>query len=129
MTPPDESPLGGDNKCQRSPADNVVPLNRRYTEDGEEVFEAEPGEGEEEASPERLHWLGPVADTVLVDFLFYGLLLAVPVLLLWASFGRWWIFRNAEWVGLGLIVWFVVVLGWRRKRQEAHEESGEDHRL
>jgi hypothetical protein len=69
----------------------------------------------EEASSSGTPWLGPVADTVLIDFLFYGLFIAVPVLFMWIFFGRWWIFRNMEWVGLACAVWFVILWGWRRK--------------
>ena len=93
---------GDPNHCQRRPDDKVVPLNREH---------ADEVEGQEDE-----HWLGPVADTVLVDFLFYGLFLAVPVLMLWIFFGRWWIFQNFHWVALGVGIWFVLVLGWRRKR-------------
>ena len=61
-------------------------------------------------------WLGPVADTVLIDFLFYGLFIAVPLLLMWVFFGRWWIFRNVDWIVIGLAIWFVILIGWRRKQ-------------
>ena len=104
------------NHCQKDRGNAVVPLEKvqgrkkRHTEK-DEASERE----NEEAGPQ--YWLGPVADTVLVDFLFYGLFIAVPVLLLWILFGRWWIFRNFEWVALGVGIWFVLVLGWRRKNE------------
>lgn len=100
------------NHCQRDTSDAIVPLKkveqrkRRHTEENG----SEEGEGPQ-------HWLGPVADTVLVDFLFYGLFVSVPVLMLWIFFGRWWVFRNFEWIALGVGIWFVLVLGWRRKRE------------
>ncbi len=76
-----------------------------------EVTKATPAQPKKGARP----WLGPVADTVLADFAFYGLLAGVPVLFLWAFFGYWWVFRNAEWIGLGLLFWFVVLVAWRRR--------------
>lgn len=64
----------------------------------------------------RGRWLGPVADTVLADFAFYGLLAGVPILFMWVFFGRWWIFRNADWIAIGLFFWFLAVVAWRRWR-------------
>lgn len=78
----------------------------------QEVTEATPGPD----PATRGRWMGPVADTVLADFAFYGLLAGVPVLFMWIFFGRWWIFRNADWITIGLFFWFVAVVGWRRWR-------------
>ncbi len=64
----------------------------------------------------RGRWLGPVADTVLADFAFYGLLAGVPILFMWIFFGRWWVFRHADWITIGLFFWFVAVVAWRRWR-------------
>lgn len=77
-----------------------------------EVTRATPAQPKKDATA----WLGPVADTVLADFAFYGLLAGVPLLFMWVFFGYWWIFRNAEWIGMGLFFWFVALVGWRRWR-------------
>lgn len=107
-----------DNVTEITPRDRIPPLHEALVEPSEPTFEevtrATPAQPKKGATD----WMGPVADTVLADFAFYGLLAGVPILFLYLIFGQWWIFRNAEWIALGLFFWFVAVLGWRRKRDE-----------
>lgn len=112
-----------ENHCQRDSVSNITPrqVSPPLIEEVEptpppepsflEVTKATPAQPKKGATT----WLGPTADTVLADFAFYGLLAGVPVLFLWAFFGYWWVFRNAEWIALGLFFWFVALVAWRRR--------------
>lgn len=127
----DETPIPGEDPTSKSPPhclrDNVTeitsrthkgPLHDALVEPAEptfhEVTEATPPQPKKDATD----WMGPVADTVLADFAFYGLLAGVPILFLWLIYGHWWLFRNAEWIALGVLFWFIGVVAWRRYRNE-----------
>lgn len=112
----------GPNHCLRDNVTEITqrerksPLHEALVEPAEpsfhEVTQATPPQPKKDATD----WMGPVADTVLADFAFYGLLAGIPILFLWLIYGHWWLFRNAEWIGLGILFWFIGVVAWRRYR-------------
>lgn len=115
---PDAPDCLRDNTTEITPRERKSPLHEALVEPAEptfeEVTEATPLQPKKDATD----WMGPVADTVLADFAFYGLFAGVPILFLWLIYGHWWLFRNAEWIALGILFWFIGVVAWRRYRGE-----------